>query len=313
MRYYMAPLEGITGYIMRSTYHQYFEPADKYFIPFISPTYTRKFGSKEVNDILPEHNQGMYAIPQIMTNKAEDFLWAAEWLGEYGYDEVNLNLGCPSKTVVTKHKGSGFLTQIEELDRFFDEVFSKTTVKVSVKTRLGRFEPEEFEELLEIYNRYPIHEVIVHPRVQQEFYKGTPHKEMFAHAYEESVNPLCYNGDIFTKADEERLVEVFPKLEQIMLGRGILRNPALIGVLRTGKLPEKECIRAYHDELYARYKEVLFGEKTVLYKMKEFWFYLEHSFEDNKKYVKQIKKAERLSAYEDAVDRLFASCELKTL
>lgn len=311
MRYYLAPLEGITGYIMRSTYHHYFEAADKYFIPFITPTYTRKFGSKEKNDVLPEHNKGMYAVPQILTNKAEDFLWATEWLGEYGYDEVNLNLGCPSKTVVTKHKGSGFLTQTEELDRFFDEVFSKTAAKVSVKTRLGRFEPEEFEALLEIYNRYPIHEVIIHPRVQEEFYKGKPHMEVFAKAYGESTNPLCYNGDIFTKADQECLLERVLELECVMLGRGILRNPALIGVLKHGRMPEKDVVRAYHDELYARYQEVLFGEKTVLFKMKEFWFYLDELFEDNKKYAKQIKKAERLSAYEEAVERMFLECEFK--
>lgn len=311
MRYYLAPLEGITGYIMRSTYHNYFEAADKYFIPFISPTYTRKFGSKEIGDVLPEHNQGMYAVPQVLTNKAEDFLWTVDWLGQYGYDEVNLNLGCPSKTVVTKHRGSGFLSQTEELDRFFDEVFSKTDAKISVKTRIGKFEPEEFEELLRIYNRYPIHELIVHPRVQQEYYKGTPHWEIFEEAYEESKNSVCYNGDIFTAEDYEKLLERFPKLDCVMLGRGILRNPALIGVLKNGEAPKKEVIKAYHDELYAKYQEVLFGEKTVLFKMKEFWFYLDELFEDNKKYMKQIRKAEKLSVYENAVNTMFLTCEIK--
>lgn len=311
MRYYLAPLEGITGYIMRSTYHNYFESADKYFIPFISPTYTRKFGSKEIGDVLPEHNQGMYAVPQVLTNKAEDFLWTVDWLGQYGYEEVNLNLGCPSKTVVTKHRGSGFLSQTEELDRFFDEVFSKTDAKISVKTRIGKFEPEEFEELLQIYNRYPIHELIVHPRVQQEYYKGKPHLDIFEKAYEESQNPLCYNGDIFTSEDYGKLMERFPKLDCIMLGRGILRNPALIGVLKNGESPKKEVIKAYHDELYAKYQEVLFGEKTVLFKMKEFWFYLDELFEDNKKYMKQIRKAEKLSVYENAVNTMFLMCEIK--
>lgn len=311
MRYYLAPLEGITGYIMRNTYHNYFEPADKYFIPFISPTYTRKFGSKEINDILPEHNQGMYAVPQVLTNKAEDFLWTLEWLREYGYEEVNLNLGCPSKTVVTKHRGSGFLSQTEELDRFFEEVFSKMDVKISVKTRIGKFEPEEFEELLQIYNRYPIHELIVHPRVQQEYYKGKPHWDVFGWAYEKSKNPVCYNGDIFTATDYEQLLQQFPNLNCVMLGRGILRNPALIGQLKYGEAPKKEQIKAYHDELYAKYQEVLFGEKTVLFKMKEFWFYLDELFEDNKKYIKQIRKAEKLSVYENAVNTMFLACDMK--
>lgn len=311
MKFYFAPLEGITGYILRSTYHAHFEAADKYFIPFFTPTYTHKFGSKEMNEILPEHNRGMYTVPQILTNNADDFIWSVKWLQENGYDEVNLNLGCPSKTVVTKGKGSGFLTELEELDRFFEKVFQETDAKISVKTRLGRFDAEEYEEISKIYNRYPLEEVILHPRIQEQFYKGIPNYEAYAKAAAESAHPICYNGDVFSKTDYEQIMERFPNTEQIMLGRGILRHPGLIGRLKNGEIVTAEQIKAYHDQILSQYKEVLYGEKNVLFKMKELWFYLGESFEESKKYTKKIKKAEKIWAYEEAVEQLFANCNLK--
>lgn len=309
MKYYLAPLEGITGYIMRSTYHKHFEPADKYFIPFLTPTYTRKFGNKELNEVLPEHNAGMYTVPQILTNKADDFIWAVKWLQDFGYEEVNLNLGCPSKTVVTKNRGSGFLSDTDELDRFFEKVFDETDVKISVKTRLGILEAEEFDEILQVYNRYPMEEIILHPRVQRDFYKGKPDLDAFGKAVEESKHKICYNGDIFSKDDHQALTERFPQIETIMLGRGVLRNPGLINQLKTGENVSKEKIKAYHDELYARYKDYMSGDKNVLFKMKELWFYLGELFEDDKKYIKRIRKAEKLWAYEEAVSKIFEECE----
>ena len=153
MKYYLAPLEGITTYIYRNAYHSIFCPMDKYFTPFIVPRMKKSMGKREINDILPEHNRGLYVVPQLLTNKAEDFIKAVQVLMDYGYEEVNLNLGCPSGTVVARNKGSGFLSQPEELDRFLDEIFSKLSIRISIKTRIGRDSPEEFAHLLEIFNR----------------------------------------------------------------------------------------------------------------------------------------------------------------
>lgn len=310
MEFYLAPLEGITGHMMRSTYHEYFASADKYYIPFLTPSYTRKFGSKEINEVLPEHNKGMHTVPQILTNRAEDFIWCAKWLQEYGYEEVNFNLGCPSKTVVSKNRGSGFLSELDELERFFDDVFRETKVKISVKTRLGRFDAEEFEEIMELYNCYPFEEIIIHPRVQKQFYLGKPDLDAFGKALETCRHPVCYNGDIFSLEDYKKFTDRFPQVDRIMLGRGILRNPGLISLLREGENMDKSVLRAYHDTLYNRYRQVLYGEKNVLFKMKEFWVYLGESFQDNKKYIKKIKKAEKLWIYEEAVNKLFEECEL---
>ena len=174
-RYYLAPLEGITTYIFRNAYHRYFYPMDKYFTPFLVPHSKKGFSAKEKREILPENNEGLYLVPQIMSNHADECLKTIEKLRVYGYKEVNLNMGCPSKTVVSKGRGAGFLAFPEELDYFLDEVFeriSNTDVKLSIKTRLGRDEPEEFFRILEIYNQYPLEELIIHPRVQKDFYKN---------------------------------------------------------------------------------------------------------------------------------------------
>ena len=184
MRYYLAPLEGITGYIFRNAHTRLFTPADKYFSPFLvpKPNSGKQFSAKEKADILPEHNQNIHLVPQIMTNKAADFIAMTKALEEYGYQEVNLNLGCPSRTVVTKGRGAGFLSDPETLQFFFDEVFREIKIKISVKTRIGLEDAEEFQDLLSVYNQFPFEELIIHPRVQCMYYNGTPDMETFAYA-----------------------------------------------------------------------------------------------------------------------------------
>lgn len=208
-KFYFAPLEGISGYVYRKAYEHYFGGIDKYFIPFIKPNQKGKLSSREKNDILPMHNQGMWAVPQILTNSAEDFIKTAERLQEYGYEEVNLNLGCPSKTVVSKGRGSGFLAEPDRLNAFLEEIFNETPIRISVKTRIGKESPEEWIRLLEIYNQYPMEELIIHPRIQTDFYKNTPNLEMFEYAVKNSKNPLCYNGDICTKEEYETICNRF--------------------------------------------------------------------------------------------------------
>lgn len=310
MEFYFAPMEGITGHIYRRAFHKYFPAPDKYFTPFISPDGNKILRNKEKRDVLPENNTGMQVVPQIITNRADYFLIAAEYLkSEYGYTEVNLNLGCPSGTVVAKGKGSGFLAKLDELERFFDEVFEKCTVEVSVKTRVGRNDANDWERILELFRKFPIKELTVHPRIQKDFYKGQVRTETFAYAYENWDKPLCYNGDIFTKESFEKLTARFPELSAVMLGRGLLSDPYLIGLLRGEALPEeqvrKETIRVFHEQLMTEYGEVLSCDRDLLYKMKELWFYLLDSFADSEKARKQIRKCEKLSEYKMIVEHLF--------
>ena len=307
MQYYLAPLEGVTGYVFRNAYHANFESMDKYFVPFIRPNYTGKFGSREINDLSPDNNKGMNAIPQILTNKAEDFIRSAMWLKEMGYEEVNLNLGCPSKTVISKFCGSGFLAKPDELNQFLGRICEEVPMKISVKTRIGKVDAEEFGNLIEIYNRHPLSEVIVHPRLQTDFYKGKPDWDTFEIAVKECKHPICYNGDIFSKEDFKKFKERFPSVDRIMVGRGILRNPGLVEELKGNPRAEVGRLRKFHDKLYEDYQKVSCGGKNVLFKMKEFWFYFGEYFPEGKKSLKKIKKAEKLWIYEEAVNDLVDS------
>lgn len=308
MKLYLAPLEGITNHIYRKALYECFDGFDKYFIPFIRAKQNLNLSGREKKDISPDNNRGMFAVPQILTKNADDFLRVVMLLKEYGYQEVNLNLGCPSKTVVTKGCGAGFLDEPYKLERFLDAIFSGTDMRISVKTRIGMDDAENFPNLMKIYNRFPMEELIIHPRVQKDFYKNTPNLEVFGEALACSKNPVCYNGDIFSVDDFNKISEKFPDVDCFMMGRGVLANPSLAREIRGGKAADKSDIRRFHDILYHSYCEETSGDRNVLFKMKELWFYLAPMFSDSKKYAKKIKKSEKCAVYESAVEELFANC-----
>ena len=303
-------MEGLTGALYRQAHCRWFGCVDRYFIPFITPTQDHRFTKRELREILPEHNRGLAAVPQLLVRRAEDFLWAAGELAAMGYPEINLNLGCPSGTVVAKGKGSGFLGLPEELERFLDTVFDAAPCAVSIKTRLGLREPEESGPLLALFRRYPLAELIVHPRVLKDYYGNKPRLEWFGVALSDSRAPVCYNGDICNAEDLKRLRERFPKLDCVMVGRGVLADPALGRVLKGGGQAEKAELRKFHDLLYRAYCEEMSGDRTVLYKMKELWFYFSGLFTNGKKYYKKIKKCERCVIYESIVNELFMKEEV---
>ena len=310
MNFYFAPMEGITGYIYRNAHHHYFSGIDKYFSPFIQPNQNECFHSREIQDVMPQHNEQIPLVPQILTNRADLFIITAKKLEQMGYKEVNLNLGCPSKTVVSKMRGSGFLKEPVLLQKFLEEIFSVLTMKISIKTRIGMENPEEFYDLIEIYNRFPISELIIHPRLQTDYYKNTPNLSIFSEACRLSKNPLCYNGDLFTSRHYEQFCREFQTIDRVMIGRGFLVNPALAAQIQSGMTLTKDTLRAFHDEIYEGYQKVMSGDRNVLFKMKELWFYLIHLFLSSEKTAKQIKKAEKLSVYEKIVDHLFSDSEL---
>lgn len=319
MKFYLAPLEGITGYLYRNAIHDYYgQGVDKYFTPFLTPHTKCSFNAKELKDITPEHNQGMYTVPQVLTNSAEDFLRIEKDLRELGYEEININLGCPSGTVASKGRGAGFLAEPKKLDCFLEEIFSKTNARVSLKTRIGIDDPEDFYELLDIYNKYPVEELIIHPRILREYYKGIPHWEIFEYAVKNSKNSLCYNGDIFSVGDYQRLQEELlqpnakHKVKAVMLGRGVLQNPALIEQLflyehegMDKPVFDKARFKEFHDRLRNDYMTQMSGDMNVLYKMKELWFYMITLFPEQEKVLKKIKKAKKLVEYDAAIRELF--------
>ena len=319
MKFYLAPMEELTGFVFRNAYQKHFGDIDTYFTPFIN---NKKMNYKEIKDILPEHNKGMHVVPQILTNRAEDFLAIAKELGNYGYESVNLNLGCPSGTVVTKHRGAGFLAVPEELDHFLEEIFADCPLRISVKTRIGINDAGEWERILSIYEKYPMEELIIHPRVQKDFYNNTPDMDAFLYAVENSRHTLCYNGDICSVDDYKAWIQKMEgkdrehgsgstaqHTEHMMLGRGILKNPGLVGELMGHAPITKDQFHAFHDDVLKGYLDVMSGERNTLFRMKELWFYFAKYFMEPEKYVKQIKKTQRVAEYRVIVDNLFREQE----
>lgn len=306
VKYYMAPLESVTTWIYRQAHAKIYGRLDKYFIPFLEPHEKRDFKTRELQEILPEHNKNIYAVPQILTNRSEGFIKLAKALKDWGYEEINLNLGCPSKTVVTKGKGSGFLAKPEELERFLTEIFDALSgeVKISVKTRIGKEDPEEFPALLELFNKYPMEELIIHPRVQKDGYGNVPRLELYELAEKQSVNPLCYNGDLYTREQIRNFAERFPGTERLMFGRGFLRDPGLL--YNEGKDSKDifEKFWAFHDLVYEGYQERNMGDRNVLFKMKELWSYQVYQFSEPERLFKTFKKVQDCNEYEQMIRNL---------
>ena len=307
MLYYFAPMEGITGYVFRRIHRECFPGMDKYFTPFLAAKQNKRLSAKEIREVSPETNEGLTVIPQILGNNAEDFIQLAKILrDEYGHKEINLNLGCPSGTVTAKGKGAGFLGEPEKLDAFLDSVYSSLDMEISIKTRVGTDYEEDWEYLMDIYEKYPIKELIIHPRLLKDHYKGKPRLELFRQGKERFSMPVGYNGNLFTKEDYKNFTEQFPQTEIFMFGRGIIANPGLLDEIRDGKVPDKKKLRAFHDRIYSQYQEILSGERNVLFRMKELWNYMAPEFSNYEKPAKKIKKSQNFSDYEAAVNLLFA-------
>lgn len=339
MKFYLAPLEGVTGYIFRNALEEYFPGTDRYFTPFIVPDQKHALRKKELRDILPENNRVKELIPQILTGDPVRFVETVKALAEYGYEEVNLNLGCPSGTVVAGGRGAGMLGDLDELNRFLEQIFDGAPLRISVKTRIGMEHPEEGYALMDVYNQYPMSEVIIHPRTRKEYYKGEPHLDVFGELLAMSKHPVCYNGNLFTVRDYEQFRARFPQVERVMLGRGVLADPGLMRRLKTLEHARKmenmgagnndiaqdaqsqdtesqiyrtgkQELRAFHDTIFRQYREIFDEDKNAIFHMKELWSYLVHAFEGSEPYAKKIRKTSSLNEYRCEVGNLFRACEL---
>ena len=292
MRYYFAPMEGLTDSIYRRLHHKYFGGIDRYYMPFLSPTIHRTLTHKEDRELPMADSVSFCAIPQILTKIPEDYLWAAQVCANRGYKEVNLNVGCPSGTVVSKGKGSGMLRDCTELDRFLDAVFQSCPLPISVKTRLGLENPEDFAALLEVFNRYPIQELTVHPRVRKDFYKEPVREEWFRYAYENSKNPLCYNGNLMTKNQADAIARQYPNVESVMIGRALIADPGMLCGGTTAK-----ALEGFLGELTEEYIREFGSARNAMFRLKENWGFLRHRFEDSDRLWKKLRKTTDIHEY----------------
>lgn len=303
MRYYFAPMEGITDSIYRRLHHKYFGGIDRYYMPFLSPTIHRQLTHKEDRELPMASVEAFVAVPQVLTKVPEDFLWAANVCADRGYDEVNLNVGCPSGTVVSKGKGSGMLRDLNALDAFLDAVFAHSPLPVSVKTRLGLEDPAEFPAILDVFNRYPIKELTVHPRVRKQFYNGDVSLDSFRYALENSRNPVCYNGDIRSKVEADGVAGV----EAVMIGRALVGDPGMLTPCGT----EVRVLEAFHNELLDSYTEVFGGGRNAMFRLKENWHMLIPHFDDSEKLWKRLRKTTDLAEFKAITAEIFHTLSWK--
>lgn len=300
----LAPMEGITGFVFRRVHAECFGPLDRYYTPFLAPPRQGStFGGRAKREILPENNQGLNVIPQLLTKNADEFVWAAQLLADMGYREVNLNLGCPSGTVTAKGKGAGFLRNLDELEVFLADICERSPLPVSVKTRLGMSDDSEYADILDLYCRMPLAELIVHPRVQKDRYTGHPRERYYGESLARAPFPVAYNGDIFGVDDMEALVASYPATRHVMLGRGILANPALARMIAGGPAATASELQNFHDRLFHAYEDIMGG--NAVFRMKEWWSYAKRSFADPKAVHKAVRSTKRVAEYEDAVQRVF--------
>ena len=305
MRYYFAPMEGLTDSIYRRLHHKYFSGIDAYYMPFLSPTVHRSLTNREERELPVADTERFYAVPQLLTKVAEDFLWAAGQCAQRGYREVNLNIGCPSGTVVSKGKGSGMLRDLDALDRFLEAVFSASPLPISVKTRLGLESPDEFAAILEIYNRYPIRELTVHPRVRKQFYDGTVDMNLFRYAYENSKNPLCYNGDLTSMEQIQAIGAEFPRVQSVMIGRGLVADPGMLG-----GGTDKKALEAFMNALLEEYMVAFGGSRNAMFRLKENWGFLHSRFDGCDKLWKRLRKTTDLNEYKAITAEIFHTLPL---
>lgn len=286
MQYYFAPMEGLTDSVYRRLHHKYFSGVDRYYMPFMSPTVHRSLTHREARELPPADSVDFEAVPQLLTKVAEDFLWAAQVCKDLGYTEVNLNLGCPSGTVTAKGKGSGMLRDPDALDKFLGDIFSKTPLPVSIKSRSGFEDPREFPRLLEVFNQYPIRELTLHPRVRSQFYKGQVDIDIFRYCLANSKAPVCYNGNLTTLNQISHFQQEFPQVQSVMLGRGLIGDPGML----TPDGTTVSALEGFMTELLEEYTVVFGSQRNAMFRLKENWGMLCFRFSGSEKLTKKLRK-----------------------
>ena len=299
-------MEGLTDSIYRKAHHAHFSGVTRYYMPFISPTVHRTLTPREARELPKADSVPFEAVPQLLTKVAGDFLWAASVCRDLGYQEVNLNLGCPSGTVTAKGKGAGMLRDLDHLRQFLDGIYAAAPLPISVKTRLGFESPEEFPALLDIFNEYPICELTVHPRVRKDFYNGSVNMDAFRYCLEHSKAPVCYNGNLCSISQIENFRREFPQVRSVMIGRGLIGDP---GMLTPGGTTA-DALEAFMNTLLEEYQTAFGSARNAMFRLKENWHLLLYRFEGSEKLGRRLRKTTDLAEYQQIAHEIFHTLPL---
>jgi len=304
----LAPLRGFTDCTFRDVFCRHFSGLDLAVTPFISTLDTRRIKPSHLKDVLPPNNLRLPIVPQIIGNKAQNFIRLATRLYELGHETVNWNLGCPFPMVTKKQRGSGLLPHPEKIDAFLEKTVAAIPNRLSIKTRLGHHKADDILKLMPIFNRYPLDEIIIHPRTAGQMYAGTPDLEAFAQCLDQSRHPVTYNGDIDSLAAFEALAARFPRVRCWMIGRAAVANPFLPAIIKAGRddFTQKVALfRNFYEDLFEHYRRLFSGPGHLLDRMKGFWTYFSQSFENGQRIRRKIHRTHKLQRYLEIVERFF--------
>ncbi len=307
-RFYLAPLRGITDVTFRNVFSRHFGGFDIAVAPFISTVSTPRIKPSLLKDVRPDRNRSLPVIPQLLSNDPEGFIRMARRLADLGYGIVNLNLGCPFPMVAKKGRGSGMLPFPDRVAAFLDRVVPAIPCSLSIKTRLGRHSAEEISRLMPVFNRYPLSELVIHPRTGVQMYGGVPDLATFSDCLAGSLHPVVYNGDIRSPAIYRCLRDRFPGVRRWMIGRGAVADPFLVETLKTGsdaRMADMGRFTAFQEDLSAAYGEILAGPAHMVDRMKGFWYYFSRSFPENRRDIQQILRSTSPAGYHAAVSAFF--------
>lgn len=306
--FYLAPLQGFTDFVFRRCYHEIFGDIETYYIPYISLGKVNKIRNSQLKDILPQNNENIPVVPQILCSNVEETKRLVDEIKRYDYSKLNLNLGCPFPMATNRGRGTGLLENRDQLKAVLDLLFSQSQLRVSVKFRAGLTDDQTIFKQLGLLRQYPFEKWIFHPRTARQLYKGAADRKLFSDLSRQVDVPLVYNGDIYSSADLKEIKQMVPDQKEWMIGRGVLNDPLLISTLKGKHLASEEAWklkRMFHDTLFETYQQVLLDEGHVLIKMKQFWSYFSNSFSKPEKTFKPIKKASKISRFREIYPSLF--------
>jgi tRNA-dihydrouridine synthase B len=303
----LAPFKGITERPYRNAFARHIGGIDLMYAPFVSGVGTERINPSKLADVIPREKNICPTIPQFISTDAREIILIGKTLKDYGYDHINWNLGCPFSRIANKKRGCGMLPYPGELDRILEEVFREIPINLSIKTRLGYHSPDELFPVLDVFNRYPIHLLILHPRIGTQLYSGEVSLNGFESCLENTAHEVAYNGDIWNATRYQEVKQRFPQVKQWMLGRGLLMNPFLAMEAQGKELSDagkRAKLMAFHQELFETAQERTTHEGRIIGSLKAIWYYMAGSFSDGRQLFSLIKKTKNTRDYLEAANHV---------